>query len=450
MLLAGKGFARGRESILLSDADDARAGREAAKQVAAEIGLLPDPKLDAYVQGIGRKLLRGVPRRGFDYHFEVVDQTEPNAFTLPGGYIFIARGLLALANNEDELACVMGHEITHAVRRHAARAQAIARRESPLAMPWVRAARQASYGRDMEREADEGGQRLCAAAGYDPVGMATFLRSLERYGRLRTGQVRGAFFLDSHPGSRERAGVNKVRASEIRWRRDPRIGDPRAALLRHLDGLPVGQRPEAGVFQGQRFLHREQGFEILFPSGWQTANTNRAVGATEPRGDAVVFLTAAGPPQSLEAVAEEFVKQQKGHAEVHESKPVKLLVGDAWRLELDARTRRGAVGSLVTFFAWRGSVWQVTGMSSARQAGKFRGRWLATARSFRPLTPEHRRSIVSQKLRIVKARAQETLQQLGLRTHNAWSVSEIAVANALQITHRFQGGELVKITRVEP
>jgi predicted Zn-dependent protease len=86
-----------------------------------------------------------------------------------------------------------------------------------------------------------------------------------------------------------------VRAREIRWKRDPAVGDVRGALLRQIEGLEVGQRPEAGIFQGDRFLHPVLGFSGHFPSGWQKSNTNRAVGAAQPRGETVVFVTADAP-----------------------------------------------------------------------------------------------------------------------------------------------------------
>jgi hypothetical protein len=153
-----------KRTILLTEYDDARVGAEASRDVEAEIGLLGDPELDAYVSEIGRRLLRGVPRRSFHYQFAIVDQFEPNAFALPGGYIFISRGLLALANSEDELANTIGHEIVHAARRHASARQAVEQQGNPLSMPWVRAANLAAYGRDMERTADRGGQMLAAAS----------------------------------------------------------------------------------------------------------------------------------------------------------------------------------------------------------------------------------------------------------------------------------------------
>ena len=273
----------------MTEYDDMRVGREASSDVAAQIGVVDDPELQAYVSGIGRKLLRGIPVR-FDYQFAVVDQVEPNAFALPGGYIFISRGLLALTNSEDELACVLGHEITHAAHRHAAAQQQLGKRVSPVAMPWNRAARMAAYGRDMERDADKGGQILCAAAGYDPMGMSTFLDSLGQAERLEMGYSRRASFFATHPGSRERAAVNAVRAGEMRWRRDPALADSRATLMQQIDGLALGQRPEAGVFRGNNFLHPDLDFYVRFPAGWIQSNSNRAVGAMQVSKQAVSKL----------------------------------------------------------------------------------------------------------------------------------------------------------------
>jgi predicted Zn-dependent protease len=230
-----------KRTVLLTEYDDARVGREASRDVSAEIGIIEDASLNAYVSRIGRKLLRGVPRRSFQYQFSVVDQVEPNAFALPGGYIFISRGLLALANNEDELACVIGHEITHAALRHAARQQALAGRESRLAMPWVRAANIASYGRDMEREADKGGQMLAAAAGYDPMGMSTFLRNMGQNERLTpTPDPRSAppptrSARASSAGSATRPSATRAprccaRSTAWRWGRAPKAASSRATV----------------------------------------------------------------------------------------------------------------------------------------------------------------------------------------------------------------------------
>ena len=439
-----------KRTVLMTEYDDARVGEQASVDVASQMGVLDDPELNAYVTEIGRKLLRGLPRRSVQYQFSVVDQEEPNAFALPGGYIFISRGLLALAQSEDELACVIGHEITHVSHRHAAAQQQLSKRG--IAMPWIKAGKMAAYGRDMERDADKGGQILCAAAGYDPMGMSTFLKSLGQTERFRLGYSRNPGWLDSHPGSNERAAVNAVRASEIRWRRDPLLGDTQASLYEQLEGLPWGQRPEAGVFNGDIFMHPDLDFYIRFPRDWYTQNTNSAVGAQEPRGRAIVFLSADAPPGDPQKIAETWAEKTKQtqHIDVKDSRHVKIGHIDAWRMKVNSRMGGGLVTSLVTFIPYAGATWRVTAMSLAMDADKYLGRTLVTARSFRPLTDEEKNSITESVLHVVKAQPSDSIERLSQRTGNAWDVRATALYNSIFIDHRFGGGERVKTVQVRP
>jgi predicted Zn-dependent protease len=436
-----------RQPALDTVYDDASAGREGAKAVAAELGLYGDAELDAYVTRIGERLLRGVPRRGFQYRFAVVDQIEPNAFALPGGYVFVSRGLLAVVNSEDELANVIGHEITHAAARHAAASQAAAQAMGPLAMGYIRAANMAAYSRDMERDADRGGQQLAAAAGYDPMGMSTFLARLGQVERLETGP-RGPSFFDTHPGSVERASVNAVRASELRWHRDPALGDTRASLLGRIEGLAIGPRPQGGVFVGSTFVHPDLGFQLHFPDGWRLQNGNRAVGAMSPHRDALVFLAGDLPPGDLHEAADAFIANSIGdRARVKDARPVKLGTLDAFRMEIEAPGGGGMVFVLATVFPYRGGNWHITGATPAIIATRYQGQILATTRSFRPITPELRAQVRSVELHVVGANAGEDLAALGRRTGNAWNPTRTAVMNGLDSTHRFQGGERVKVAR---
>ena len=442
----------GKRVILSTTYDDAAAGQEAAQGVALELGTFDDPTLETYINGIGRKLLRGVPRNNFDYQFKVIDQEEPNAFALPGGYIFVSRGLLALANNEDELACVLGHEIIHAAKRHAAAQQALSKTINPLAMPWNRAASMAAYGRDMERDADKGGQILCAAAGYDPLAMSTFLESLGQQQRLRTGYSRRPSFFDTHPGTNERVAINAVRSGEMRWQRDSSLGDSRAALLTKIEGLPVGQRPETGIFEGDTFLHPVLDFQIRFPSGWQQVNGNQSVGAIAPLGEAAIFLMAGPGGGEPRQAAEAWVAnaQETQRIKVIESKPVKVGKVDAWRMRLEMATGGPRVTSYVTFVPYRDANWRITGMAKSLSGDQYLGRTLAATRSFGPMTPKERRTIRSLRLHVVEARAGENLFALSGRTDNAWSPADTAVYNAIFVDHRFKGGESLKIIRVVP
>lgn len=441
--------ARADRTVLLDSAyDDRDAGREAAKGVEAQIGLLGDAALDAYVQGIGDKLLRAVPNRPFAYRFRIVDQVEPNAFALPGGHIFVSRGLLALANDEDELACVIGHEIGHVAKRHAAAQQGTASGQFPLLNPWIRAGRMAAYSRDLERSADHDGQILCSAAGYDPRGLARFLESLMSYEKLRGGGMRRASYFDTHPLSSERSTVARVEASELRWKRDPKLVDPRAALLAHIDGLPVGQRPETGVFLGDVFLHPELGFKLRFPRGWHRSNTPQAVGAQSTRGDAVVFLMGDVPPGEPRAVAERWAAENvRGMGQVEKGGPFTVGQLPAWRLDVVGSSRGAAVRSYVTFIPFSKAIWRITG---AAVADKDLQTTVATTRSFRALNDEDLAALRETRIAIVPASAGESLTDLTTRTSNAWSAYETAIYNALPPSQRFDGGESVKIARESP
>ena len=444
--------ARADRTVLLDTADDDRAaGREGAKGVEAQMGLLADPALDAYVQRIGEKLLRAVPGTPYEFQFRIVDQVEANAFALPGGHIFESRGLLALVMDEDELACVIGHEIGHVVKRHAAAQQEASRGMFPLLDPRARAGEMAAFSRDLERSADHDGQILCAAAGYDPLGLARFLESMMNYEKLVTGGPRlVASYFDTHPLSSERATVARVDASELRWKRDPKLGDPRAALLAHTEGLPIGQRPEAGVFLGDVFLHPGLGFKLRFPRGWAKSNTPQAVGAQAPRGNAVVYLASDVPNGEPRQVAETWAAQNvsgKG-GEVENGAPFPVGGLPAWRLDVSGRSGDGVpVRSYITFIPFAKAVWRLTGLAVEDQDLAMT---LVTTRSFRELNDDDRAVIRQTRLAVVPAEKDEDLTALTARTQNVWSAYETAIYNELQPDHHFAGGESVKIVRESP
>jgi predicted Zn-dependent protease len=357
-----------------------------------------------------------------------------------------------LVNTEDELACVIGHEITHAHNRHAAAQQQLGKRINPVAMPWNRVAKMAAYGRDMERDADRGGQVLCAAAGYDPMALSTFLEALGNYERLRVGYSRGPSFFDTHPGSTERASVNAIRAGEMRWTRDPLLGDTRTRYLQEIDGLAVGPRPEAGVFVGDRFIHPDLDLYLRFPPGWMLQNTNDAVGALAPRGAAVIFLQAEAPEGDAKIVAEQWLEKRREEQplDVQEAKPVKIGDLDSWRMRLSAGSSAGSLTSYVTFIPYRVATWRITGITRSADAKSYLGRALATTRTFRPLTEEERNSLFASNLHLVVARPNETLQALSERSGNSVDIPELAATNGVFIDHRFEGGELVKIILKTP
>jgi predicted Zn-dependent protease len=119
-------------AVLQSVEKDKQLGREVSRQVEADIGVHKHAALTGYIETVGERLVRANPDQRFDYTFSIVDQWEPNAFAAPGGFIYVSRGLLALSNDENELANVIGHEIIHVSQRHTAKQMATVRLPSLL------------------------------------------------------------------------------------------------------------------------------------------------------------------------------------------------------------------------------------------------------------------------------------------------------------------------------
>ena len=429
--------------------DDERVGGEESEKVDAALGLVKDTALTAYVSAIGRRLARHAPRYRFEYTFRIVDQDEPNAFALPGGFIYISRGLIALSSSEDELANVIGHEIAHVAARHAAARQQVAD-AMPGIVQFLAMGSLASYSRAQEREADRLGQGIAALAGYDPDGMAGFLKDLEFMERLRLGAARRPGFLDTHPATRQRTAEAAQRARGIAWERKPDVARTQEDFLRHLDGLVVGISGAEGVFRGDRFLHADLGFTIRFPDGWETRNTHVAVGAIAPDRSAQVVLEHAGKGTDLEKALEAFRKESaKARLEIGPPEAVQLGGFPALRADARASTRFGGVQVLLTFIASSDSTYRITGVSSGEHE-RNRALFLNVARSFRPLSGELRDSIEETRLRIVAARGGETLSDLSTRTGNAWSLNHTAVVNDLFATDTLAPGRLVKVAISEP
>jgi predicted Zn-dependent protease len=452
------------EISLMSAERESALGRQAAQEVEQSIGLVRDPALEAYVDALGQRLAQRSPRRDVPYRFAIADMPEPNAFALPGGYVYVSRGLLAIVGSEAELAGVMGHEIGHVAARHASQRETRAVGVGVLTAlgtlvagaaggaPAAQAVSQlgqvagagliASYGRDQEREADEVGQKLAAVSGWDPGAISHFFETLERQTTLEHGERLPSFF-DSHPMSRERAQTTAARARTLTVTPAAPIASTQAVFLRKFENLLVGADPAQGVFRGQRFLHPGLDLALDFPPGWTTQNSASAVGAVAPARDALVVLEMQQAPGDPQAAAARFAQASS----ITLQSPSRERVGgmDAYRALATGRTQRGAVALDLTWIAHPKAVLRLTGMTTTGTFPRYASTLAAVSRSVAKLAPAERQGIRERRLRIVAARAGETLAALGSRTANVWSLEETAIANGLATDARLASGQLVKI-----
>ncbi len=453
-----------RELQGMSTQQEIAVGQKAAQQVASEMGLVEDPALRAYVRDLGSRLAPYSPRKDVPFTFDVVQMKEPNAFALPGGHIYVSRGLLAIANSEAELAGVLGHEIGHVAARHHAQRQTrgqavgVATVLGTLAAAVLggeqaaQAVNQlgqvagsgliASYGRDQERQSDDVGQRIAAQAGYDPAAIGDFLETLGRATTLETGQERQPSFFDSHPSTPERVRDTRTRAASLSATASRPIAGSRRAFVQRLAGLRVGDDPAQGVFNGSRFLHPDLGFALAFPNGWKTVNSPQLVGAQHPEGLAAVKLQGQGQGTDLRAAASEFATAAKVSLEQPESISISGL--PAFRAY--ATASNGNIAQF-TWVSLQGTIYRIEGIAAGQNYPSQKTTLDRAARSFRSITTSEKNSLREQVLEIVSARAGETLVALGRRTGNKWTPQETAVANGVPLDVRFSSGFAVKIAK---
>ena len=299
---------------LMTPAEEIRVGRAQHPKIVKEFGgVYGSPALRAYVNAIGGKLARSAERRELKYTFTVLNSDVVNAFALPGGYIYITRGLLALAGDEAELAAVLAHELGHITAlHHAQRAgqdllagvlvtglgiaigRGAAETGGMVAQTVLR-----GFSREHEYQSDDLGIRYMVRAGYDPLAMADFLRKLradaQLQARLRNqspGQVDQFNYLATHPAPVERVRRAEASARDVEVRSPTRGAE---AYLGRIDGILYGDDPDQGYVRGRVFSHPRLRFRFEVPQGFRLFNSANSIVALGPGGARIIFDQARRP-----------------------------------------------------------------------------------------------------------------------------------------------------------
>jgi predicted Zn-dependent protease len=311
----------GRSDIVtMSAAQEVEIGRKMHPQILQQYGRYSDEALQAYVNDIGQRIAAASHLPNLQFTFTVLDSEEVNAFALPGGYVYVTRGILAYLNSEAELVAVLGHEVGHVTARHAVRQQSGAAAAGVGATligvltgsgdlanlaNYAGTALVRGYGRDMELEADSIGAEYLDRLGYAPEAMIDVVRLLKNQEMLEVQIARqegreprvyhGVF--STHPDNDTR--LKEVVASAGKTSTGEARPDGRDAYLKRIEGLPLGPSREQGVVRGSRFYHGTLGMTVAFPSGWAVQNLPRKVVATAPQKDAMLQLSAVPPPPDV-------------------------------------------------------------------------------------------------------------------------------------------------------
>jgi len=437
-------------------------------QVDAEMGIVQNEVLEAWVTEIGQRLVAVTKKPDRPFRFQIVDMPEPNAFALPGGHIYVSRGLLALVNTEDQLAGVIGHEIGHVVGSHASRRITLA---APFKIitgltGWVtgiltprvgEAIRHggdtltdgllvAPYGRQQERDADHIGQKLAADAGWDPAGLSEFLDSLGRDETLRSGRERSTSWLDSHPATPERVKDTRKRAADLERADHAPIAKNRAAVLARLDGLLVGDDAAGGLVVDDLFIQPVLGFTLGVPSEWVYQNAPTQFIAMPAKGGAAIVLEVAALDDDLDAVEREI---KKALGKTVESRKVSLGGLNGIRFRTDMKTRQGRMTIDATYFAVEGMILEVAGIAPKKDFARWSPVFDAAIDAIHPPTPAEIASLREDRLRITTATTGESLDQIAERSGSDWTPARLAVMNGVEEDVSLSRGFGIKIMREE-
>ena len=418
-----------QEFVAMSETQEIQIGRQGDTEVKQEYGAYDMPSLQQYVNQVGQRLAAKSHRPQLSYHFTVVDSPDINAFALPGGYIYITRGIMAYLNSEAELAAVLGHEIGHVTARHAVQQYTAATATSvgvaigSIFIPELRTQGAQSlinllgntlisgYGREHELEADRLGAEYLARAGYDPKAMVRVIGVLKnqelfdaeiaRQEGREPRRYHGLFA--THPD-------NDTRLQQVVGEADrfvlPAAEEGRTAYLAHINRVIFGDSPEQGIVRNNLFLHEALGIALAFPQNWQVLNRPDKLLAQSPNKDGFLELN---------------VGKQPGIS------PTELL-RQALKLDINSRIESTAINGLPAAIAQgtrqgrplqvsavylRDNAYVLIGSAASSEAfNRYQGEMNVAMHSFRTLTAADRKLAKPYVIQTLSARKGITFEEL--------------------------------------
>lgn len=448
---------------LIGEEQEIALGRQADAEIVASMGLYGDEELQRYVQGIGQDLASSSERPDLPWTFRVIDTSTPNAFALPGGFIYITRGMLVHLENEAELAGVIGHEIGHVTGRHSVEQlsqQQLAGAGLSLGLilaPRLKALGEVAetglgllflkFSRDDERQADDLGLRYMVRDGYDPRQLPDVFATLDRVSRAEGGG-RIPVWLSTHPDPGERSTRLRQRAQAIAAQMDSPTVD-RGPYLAHLDGVAFGDDPREGFFEGNTFHHPGLAFSIDLPAGWATANQPQAVGAMSPEQDAVVEL-ALSDRASANAAAQEFFSAPgiRSGRRLREGIAGSPTVARMFRATDESGTE---LTGIAAFVEHQGRVFQLLGFAAASAWEQRMATLQSSLSSFRETTDPRILQARPEHIDIVELPEAMTLAEFAQRYPSTVDLATLALINATDARERFPAGaRLKRVVRERP
>lgn len=432
----------------ISESEEAQLGREHDEQVVKALGLYDDEALAGLVQEIGGSLAAQSERPGLPWTFRVLDDPTVNAFALPGGYVYVTRGLLVHLSSEDELAAVLGHEIGHVTARHGV----VQLRKSRVAAASVGVFRVIDpnlrhvgglaastaglallkHSRDDEYEADTLGLRYTERAGFTPAATVGVFDMLMRVSEAESSQ-RVPDWLSTHPDP-------ELRRTRVRSMTRGEVPGPDPEFLARLDGVVYGQDPREGFIVESTFVHPRAGFRVDLPPKWDASHEGPRLLASSGDGQAVLMLTPTDADSAQEALDGFFADGSIERGEQWSGKVGGFAVSSAG---LSISTSEGMGMGLLAFIEYDDVVIAMMALGPA-ESWEARSEVVATCFASFRRAEQPLREIQPMRVRVVELAAPTTLTQIQAQEPSVIELPRLALLNGVPAEQELPAGTLVK------
>ncbi len=448
-----------RELSLISEAQEISLGQETDKQVRTQYGVYADTDLNQYVEAVGKILAPHTHRPHLAYHFAVLDSPVVNAFVVPGGYIYVTRGILALMNSEAELAAVLGHELGHVNARHSVkRMSKLMLFQLGLAVGGALSETFAKisgvagvgiqllflkYSRDDEREADFLGVQYSRKGEFNPSEMVNFFASLQRMGDLSKGASLPGF-LSTHPLTEER--IQNV--GGLLQESDRLLRVRKQSYLDNINDMIFGDDPRQGYVEKNVFYHPLLRFSFSFPEEWTLQNTPAQVILSSKDGNAALVLQAEKSSEELSAYAQKKMANIEGkqylsdqHLTINNLSAYQQLYDIEQQEKEDLRLRLTCIKKGEHIYSW-------SSLSTTSDFSEYDNQFRPIVHSFKELTNRAYIDRKPKRIRLIRANGRDSLRQIFKKAgmpEEQWE--KFAIMNGMELDKTPARGQRIKIVR---